>query len=342
MGGTAAAEVTVAEVTVAPGAEVERGIQQGARAGAAGLTRDSLGLALRSPYLWLVAAPLFWSGNIAFGRVLAEALPPLTLSVVRWSVAAAILAAVARYGGGVPWPKGKAWGPVAAMAGTGVATFTPLVYLALGRVGATEASLIQSSTPVFALLLAWVFLGETLGWRKIGGALLTIAGVAVIVSHGGVTRLFGWRWDQGDLEMLLAAFIWGAYTVATRQAARYLPPLAATLHASWLGLLMLLPALIWELSQGVRLHLTPLAWIGVAYISLFPSAAAFLAWSYGIGRVGAGRGAIFNNLLAVFTALWAVWLLGEALTPAKVAGGLLILAGVTFGSLSPRGNPGAP
>ncbi|MHB9145775.1 MAG: DMT family transporter [Symbiobacteriia bacterium] len=286
---------------------------------------------LRSPYIWLVAAPLFWSGNMVFGRVLAQAVPPFGLSAVRWLVSTLVLAAFTlRVHGRIPWPRGQAWWPVAVMAVSGVAGFTPVVYLALHSVGSVEASLIQSSTPVFALLLALLFTGEGLGWHKALGALLTISGVAAIVSHGGLQRLLHLQWGRGDTLMLLAAFLWAVYTVAARSAARWLSPLAATLHSAWLGLLLLLPAAAWEWLAGAPWRLSLAAWTGVAYVSVFPSAVAFLAWNYGVSRIGAGRASVFNNLLPLFTAVWAVLLLGEPVGPAEALGGALILAGVSL------------
>lgn len=285
----------------------------------------------RSPYIWLVAAPLLWSGNMVFGRVLAQAVPPFTLSAVRWVMAGLVLLGFLRIGGEpVPLPRGSAWGPVVAMGLTSVAGFTVLVYISLHLIGSVEASLIQSSTPIFALLLARLWLREELGLRKAAGALLTVVGVAVIVSHGSLARLLAWHWDAGDLLMLLAALLWAASTVAARPAAKHMSPLLATFHSAWIGTLALAPGVVWEWWRGSALHMSPLAWTGVAYVGIFPSAVAFLAWNYGVSRIGAGRASVFNNLLPLFTAILAVLLLGEPLTLAEVLGGLLILVGVSL------------
>ncbi len=302
------------------------------------------------PHLCLMGAPLFWSGNMIFGRVLAGAVPPFTLSLIRWIVATLVLFLAVRLAEGrTTWPARAAWGPIAVMAATSVATFTPLVYISLHFVGSVEASLIQSSTPVFALFIARLTAGERLTWGKGLGSLLTILGVAVIVSHGEPARLLALHWDLGDLIMLLAALLWAVSTVAARHVAGRATPLSATFHSAWLGLPMLLPAAAWELARGASIHPTPVALVGVAYVSIFPSALAFLAWNYGVARIGAGRAAVFNNLLPLFTAVWAVLLLGEPLSWAQALGGALILGGVSLGgtvrteagaTLAPARRPG--
>jgi len=69
---------------------------------------------------------------------------------------------------------------------------------------------------------------------------------------------------------------------------------------------------------------------GLLYVGSLASVAAFLAWNAGIGRLGADRGAIFLNLIPVFTAAIAVPLLGEGLGVAQLVGGLLVLSGVAL------------
>lgn len=271
-----------------------------------------------------------------FGRLLAGAVPPFTLSLIRWVIAGLVLGLAVRLAEGrISWPNRSAWAPIAVMAATSVAAFTPLVYLSLHFVGSVEASLIQSSTPVFALFIARLTAGERLTWAKAFGSLLTMLGVAVIVSRGQVSRLLALRWDPGDLIMLLAALLWAVSTVAARHVAGRAAPLNATFHSAWLGLLLLVPAVAWELPQSPPIRLTPVALLGVSYVSIFPSALAFLAWNYGVARIGAGRAAVFNNLLPLFTAVWAVLLLGEPVSWAQAAGGLLILGGVSLGGVLP-------
>jgi drug/metabolite transporter (DMT)-like permease len=64
--------------------------------------------------------------------------------------------------------------------------------------------------------------------------------------------------------------------------------------------------------------------------------AAFLSWNAGIGRLGAARGAIFLNLIPLFTAAIAVPALGERLVAAQMLGGFLVLLGVSLVSYGRR------
>ena len=50
------------------------------------------------PYLLLTLVALFWAGNVVLGRAISEAIPPVTLNVLRWTIAFGLLMPVA-------WPQ---------------------------------------------------------------------------------------------------------------------------------------------------------------------------------------------------------------------------------------------
>src|SRR5215471_14360025 len=50
------------------------------------------------PYLLLTLAALFWAGNVVLGRAISQAIPPITLNVLRWTIAFGLLMPIA-------WPQ---------------------------------------------------------------------------------------------------------------------------------------------------------------------------------------------------------------------------------------------
>ncbi|MDI3298773.1 MAG: DMT family transporter [Bacillota bacterium] len=182
-----------------------------------------------SAYFLLVLAPLLWSGNFLAGRLLAGSLPPVTLSLVRWLVATPLLLWMARRNG-LGRPPRAAWPALAAMGLSGVALFTPAVYLALHTTAVLKASLLQSTTPIFGVVLA-ALAGMRPGWRQVAGALATVAGVALILlgpawARGGAAARAGGAGgvELGDGLMLLAAFLWAVYTLYAQRAAEAWQP----------------------------------------------------------------------------------------------------------------------
>ncbi|WP_054672481.1 DMT family transporter [Calditerricola satsumensis] len=93
------------------------------------------------PSLLLSLATLFWAGNFAFGKVLVATLPPITLSLVRWSLSFLVLLPFAwrDVRDALPLLRQHAK-PLLTMAVTGVAGFNALTYVALQSTTAINAA----------------------------------------------------------------------------------------------------------------------------------------------------------------------------------------------------------
>jgi drug/metabolite transporter (DMT)-like permease len=283
------------------------------------------------PYVFLILATLFWAGNFVFGRPLSEALPPFGINLIRWIIACAILVPLTFVREGrIARPASSLWPALIGMSVTGVLLFQALVYLSLKTTMSVNASLISTTTPVMTLLIAAAISTDRLTGRRVLGALLSLVGVAWIVSQGSLGTLLGLSVNSGDLTMLLAALLWAIYTLLSQRVLRALSPLTTTT----ITVLLALPPLTliggYELMTRPPEAITPVLIIGLLYAGTLASIAAFLAWNAGIGRTSPARGAIFLNLVPVFTAGMAVPLLGEHIGATQLLGGLLVILGVTL------------
>src|SRR3954447_26205977 len=126
---------------------------------------------------------LLWSFAFVAGKIGVTDCPPLILLTARFLLAGVLIF-------GISALRGEGWSlsprDVAIFAVLGVANnalYLGLGYTGLQTVSAGLGGLIVSANPVFTAVLAAVFLGETLTWRKVSGLLLGIAGVAFIVWH---------------------------------------------------------------------------------------------------------------------------------------------------------------
>src|SRR5208282_5759239 len=84
------------------------------------------------PYLLLSLTSLFWAGNVVLGRFVAGHIPPITLSVIRWSGAFAILLPFAARHFRRDWPTiCKHAGMLAFLALTGFSAYNTMAYYGL-------------------------------------------------------------------------------------------------------------------------------------------------------------------------------------------------------------------
>jgi drug/metabolite transporter (DMT)-like permease len=295
-----------------------------------------------SAWILLILANLFWAGNIVLGRGLAGHVPPITLAYWRWT--GAFLVAV-----GFAWPYLKRdaavllrhWRMMLLLSATGIATYNTMSYIGLTDTTALNVLLLQSAGPLVIILWAFALFGDRPTLWQAAGVLLSLAGVATIAAHGSLEVLLHLSLNRGDVWILVAMAIYGAYAALFRRrpAAH---PLSFLVAAMGLGSMMILPFYLWEFAQGGRIEGSVPAWLGMAYIAVFPSFVAYLFFNRGIELIGAARAGQSWHLMPVFGSILAVLFLGEtfyayhAVGIAMIAGGIL-LASVNAAPATARG-----
>jgi len=165
----------------------------------------------------LALLSLLWGGSFFFIGVAVKELPPLTLAALRVALAALILWASAPLAGASPPRDRKA---LAALALLGLGNNAlPFALIAWGQthVPAGLASVLNASTPLFAVLLAHVFTAEEkLNRFKIIGAVPGMAGVAWVIGPDALLGRGGTNaWAEG--AVLLAALSYAVTALFARR-----------------------------------------------------------------------------------------------------------------------------
>jgi drug/metabolite transporter (DMT)-like permease len=286
-----------------------------------------------SAWILLILANLFWAGNIVLGRGLAGMVPPIALAYWRWT--GAFLVAV-----GFAWPYLKRdapallhhWRMMLLLSLTGIATYNTLSYIGLASTSALNVLLLQSAGPLVIIVWAFALFGERPNMWQATGVVLSLIGVATIAGHGSLETLWHLRLNRGDVWILAALAIYGIYAAMfrVRPAAHPLSFLVATMG---IGSMMILPFYLWEFAQGNRIQGSVSAWLGLAYIAVFPSFIAYLFFNRGIELIGAARASQSWHLMPVFGSILAVLFLGETFYLYHAVGIALIAAGIVLASV---------
>lgn len=288
-----------------------------------------------SAFLLLAGASLLWSGNWVTGRALRDAFDPVSLNFWRWAVAAVVLAPFAvreviRKRAVI----GRHAGILLLLAFTGVALFQSLVYLGLRTTTAINAMLLNSSAPLFMLLCSWFIDRERASARQVAGMLISLAGIAVIVSRGEPRALLELEFHAGDAWILLAMPVWGTYSVLLKRRPAELGGVAFVFFVAAAGLLMLAPLYALQLTRAAFSWPTPAEALGVLYVGLAASVLAFIFWNRGVAAVGANAAGFTLHLLPAFGTALAILFLGEAFGAYHAVGIATILAGVMLATYS--------
>ncbi len=152
-----------------------------------------------------------------------------------------------------------------------------------------------------------------------------------------MTGAGAYRALAGAWLVLAGTLAFGAYTIVLRPLSQAYGAVRATAASTVVGALPYL-ALAGTLPRLGRL--APAEWGELAFLALGSTVAGMLLWNLAVLAAGSTRVSLLLYLEPVVSVLGAVIFLGERVTLAVLAGGLLILAGVAVASTRSR-TPGA-
>ncbi len=285
----------------------------------------------------LTVSPLLWAGNAVVGRLLRDLASPLTLNFARWALALLLLlpfaAAVLRPSSSL-WAHSRRYATLGLL---GVGCYNSLQYLALQTSTPLNVTLVGSSMPLWMLATGTLFFGARVRRSEVAGALLSMAGVLLVLSRGQSSQLLALRLVPGDLYMIAATICWAFYSwllVRTREPAEWRQDWAAFLMAqmvfglAWSGAFS---AGEWFLGDAHFDLGWPLA-AAMAFIAIGPAILAYRCWGAGVQRAGPQVAGFFINLTPLFAALLSAAFLGELPHWYHGAAFALIVGGIAVSS----------
>jgi drug/metabolite transporter (DMT)-like permease len=224
-------------------------------------------------------------------------------------------------------PRGRdRWGPIV----YGLLSFLlayAFFYWGAQEVSAGLGGTIMASVPLITVLLASLHHLERLHMRSVGGALVAMAGVAVM----------SWSALSGDVRLLSVLAIVAAAASAAEagivlQLLRVAHPIVTNAIGMSVGAVGLL-ALSLATSETWSLPRSGSVWAAVLYL-VVASPVLFMLMVTVIRRWSAASASYQFVLFPIVSVIGGAWLLGEAITPSLLLGAPLVLAGVWIGALS--------
>lgn len=269
---------------------------------------------------------LLWASAFIAIRAVGEHYSPGAMALGRLAVGGLALSAVVAVRP-VTMPRGRTLGLVLAYGVLWFGLYTISLNAAERHLDAGTAALIVGLGPILIAVLAGVWLREGFPRGLITGVVIAFAGVAAI----GFGTTTGQRSGLGVLLALASAGLYAIGVLLQKQAM----PGTAPLPATWLGCvagavacLPFAPALVREVGTAPAS-----ATLGIVYMGLFPTAIAFLLWSYALSHTSAGKLAASTYVVPALTVLLSWLMLGEAPVPLAFVGGALCLIGVAVSRL---------
>ena len=275
----------------------------------------------------LVALAAMWGGSYLFMRYAVPQFGPVALIELRVGIAGLALwawLAITRreVGWHAHWPAYLFVGAV------GLALPFVLIAQAVTVIDASTAAILNALSPLFASITAAIWIREPLTAPKLGGIALCLAGTAVLV---------GWTPKPMTMQELLAAScsvaataLYGYTIVFTKVKLKGASPLgtaAATLVMAAASLAFLVP---FAPAPHALADIPALSWAAALGLALVSTTIAFIFYYRLIADVGPVKAITVTLLVPVFGMVWGVVFLGEPVTPGRLAGCAIILAGCSL------------
>lgn len=269
----------------------------------------------------LILLAALWGGSFLFMRVAAPLFGPVPLIELRVGLAAAVLLPILAWRGHVA----LLWTRAPALLFVGVTNSgLPFVLYAWAALSVTAgfASIINATSPLFAALVAWVWLRDRLSVQAVIGLLLGLLGVVVLVWGKASFRADGSGW--AILACLAATLNYGVAANFTKRHLSGVDPMAIATGSQFYAALILAPFAVWwwpEVMPGLN------AWGAVILLAVGCTGIAYVLYFRLIANVGPARAIAVTFLIPVFGMLWGTIFLGEVVTAGMLTGCAVILGG---------------
>ena len=281
----------------------------------------------------LVSSIVFiWSASFIFIRIALEEIPPVTLALTRFAIAAPILIIPTIYARSsrkaMRIGLSRDFVQFSALALTGVTLLYVFQFYALQLMSATEGSILINLHAIFAMLLSAMFLKESLTRRKMVGVFLAFAGVIVITMGGASTASLNSFEPVGVLLMVAAAFCWAVYSILGKKVLQGYSSAVATSCVFLLGTLYLIPFALVEGRTHLILNSSWLTWLSIVYLAIPSSVIAYTLWNRAIREIDITKVLVAMYAIPIPTAILSYLFLGEKMTYFLLLGGTLVIIGV--------------
>jgi len=272
----------------------------------------------------LVALAAVWGASYLFMRTAVPQLGPVRMIELRLAIGGLLLAiflAAAR--GSVDWR--RHWKNFLFVGAIGIALPFVMIAAALRSIDASTAAILNALSPLFTSLIAAAWIGDRLTLPKMIGITLCLAGTMVLVGWTPTpmtpAQLIGAAMSVG------ATALYGLSNVYAKVRLKNASAMGISVGTLLMAAAVLLPIALIVPSPRPLAEVTTLAWAATLALAVFSTAIAFIWYYRLIADVGPVKSITVTLLVPIFGMVWGVIFLGEPVTPGRIAGCAIILAG---------------
>lgn len=282
----------------------------------------------RRDWATLLFLSVLWGGSFFFIGIAVRTVQPLTLVLLRVTIAAAALWLLVRARGlTMPFPPGAARAFLILALLNNVLPFALFAW-AQRQIPSGLASILNATTPIWGVIVAHLFTAdERMTPARAAGVLLGFGGVAVLIGPDFLKGLGAAALPQ--LACLVATLCYGlAGVYARRFRPMGIAPVAVATGQLSAAALMMLPLVLLFEPPWAASPPAPEAWAAIIALALVSTSLAYILYFQLVASAGATNSLLVTFLIPVTAILLGALVLGEVLAPRQFGGMALIGAGL--------------
>jgi drug/metabolite transporter (DMT)-like permease len=218
------------------------------------------------------------------------------------------------------------------MSFTSISVFNSVVYYSLNFTQVLNGALMISIIPVLIVFISFLFKTEKINSGQIFGLILSIIGVAIIVTRLDFAKLINLDLNKGDLWLLVAMLSWAIYSTMLRTHKTELKYLSFMTVIVSVGLIFLFPQFLFEFNNHQVIKFNIPVILITSYVVFFAGIGSYVLWNKAVVIVGPNKAGIFLHLMPVFSSYMAIFLLNEKLMNFHIIGAITIIGGIYLSS----------
>ena len=281
------------------------------------------------PILEALFTVIVWGASFIATKLAIQDISPVTLVWLRFGIGVLVLGAAAAMRKQLALPRRSELGYFALLGFLGITFHQWLQSTGLQTAQASTTAWIVATTPVFMVLLGWIFLKEKLSRLQILGITLAAVGVLLVVSKGDFSSLSSGKFGTtGDFLILISAPNWAVFSILSRRGLQQYPATRMMLYVMSFGWLFSTVLFLTGPGLGEIANLSRDGWIAVLFLGVIVSGGAYITWYDALQVISASQIGAFLYIEPLVAVVVAAIILGEPLLWASLLGGAIILFGV--------------
>ena len=268
----------------------------------------------------------FWGTTWLASKEGVKHMPPLQMASIRQIIAGFLYVGFFLFKG-APMPKGKEWIPVLVLSFLNFIMSNGLSTWGVKYISAGLGSIMGAIFPLWLVVIGLFYSKEKIPSKAIAGLILGFGGVCIIF-YDHLQDFLNADFRKGIILSLIATWTWAFGTLYTKkQAANFNPYFS-------LGLQMLISGISLFIFVNVTgnaisiLQIPWQSWTAIAYLILFGSLFAFIAYLYALQNLPTEQASVYAYVNPIVAVLCGWLVFNEKISVFIAAGGLVTLLGV--------------